>query len=56
MATRTISTRPALLNWRRRQRLGDGLIYVLLVILAFTFIFPILFMVTASFKANESIL
>lgn len=40
---------------RARRRLVDGLTYALLVLVGFAFVFPLLFMVTASLKPNEQI-
>jgi multiple sugar transport system permease protein len=51
--TRGVQTAPVDLHLRRR--LGTVLTYALLVILALAFVFPLLFMLSASFKTNDAI-
>ncbi|NTU82009.1 MAG: carbohydrate ABC transporter permease [Chloroflexales bacterium] len=53
-----VTTRPATtarVDLRTRRRLNTTLYYVLLTVLALAFIFPLLFMFSASFKTNDAI-
>jgi multiple sugar transport system permease protein len=52
--TATVKTSPYSLGYRVRKGLRQGITYLVMIALAFFFLFPIIFMLVSSVKANES--
>jgi len=52
--TVTVKTSPYSLGYRVRKGLRQGITYLVMIALAFFFLFPIIFMLVSSVKANES--
>lgn len=54
MSATTITSSPYSLGYRVRKGIRLGLNYLVMILLAFFFLFPIIFMLVSSIKANES--